>query len=1342
MLAEVENRLKLVLAENSAAKREQPIVVQDLEELIKNSSREQVVEKVAYIWFNRFCALRFMDANHYTDIGVVSPAEGQSQPEILAEAKAGHIDELMLGEDERNHIFALLNGSVPSSNPQEEAYRLLLVAACNAWYEAMPFLFERIADYTELLMPDNLLAKNSILESVRDAMTPEDCGAVDSWKLEVGSGKLEVGSEEQNTLTINNTGGVEIIGWLYQFYISEKKDEVFDGLKKNKKITPENIPAATQLFTPHWIVRYLVENSLGRLWMLNRPGSKLVEQMDYYIKPEQPETDYLQIKSPEEIKICDPACGSGHMLTYAFDLLYSIYEEEGYLASEIPQKILTHNLYGIELDERAGELAAFALTMKARARQRRFFRVKNEDGSPVKPNICVLQNIVFSEIDEKSDLFEQTSAHENELKNYIDYIGREFFTDPLIKTLYQFEEADNFGSLIQPEMADVSAILKTLELKKVSGELLIQATHKKVIRALHQIDYLSSKYHVVIANPPYMGGKGMNARLKAFLEKTYPLGKSDLMTCFMEQANSLIMAGGFWGMINLPSWMFLQSFFGLRSWLLDSTRFVSLLHLGRGIFGADFGSVAFVIYKPVNSSVFELGASVGVYRRLFDKSSIVRNPNEIEKLFRDPSIGYYKITQKCFMSIPGKPISYWAPKHVYDTFKHSKIGTQLTVCAGLTTGNTERFLRYWHEVETTKVTTHSQSLPKRSTFIPYDKGGSFRKWYGNLEYVLWFCANSLEEMKTQKGHRPDGLNYFFRPSITWSKITISLFSARFSSSQNGFDATSSSAFGNEVDLQRALQLLNSKVGNYLLNLLNSTMVYLPRDIKHFPAISSLWDSNINFSKRFVSLVNISKTDWNSYENSLGFMILPILNPATVKSTLKTSYKELRAQWKEVTQELQWLEEENNRIFIEAYGLQDELTPDVPLNEITLTCNPHYRYGGNKSEEELEALLLADTMREFISYAVGCMFGRYSLDKPGLILANQGETLADYVRKVESWKLEVERKEGQDGCAELSGVDCLAEGNGSSGDGLSSFETVSPRGALCVDKSGEESCGIGAVEHCGRTGAEFPCGVSELSVDSAGITSRSGNSDSDCTTAPVHPTESGGSDSCNCTGNQTNDSFTDGETALASNSPLSTSNSISFMPDDDNVIPILEGDWFSDDIAERFRKFLRVTFGDEHYEENLRFIEKAIGKDIQKFFVKDFYKDHIKRYKKRPIYWMFSSPKGSFNALIYMHRYRPDTVSVVLNDYLREFRMKLNSRLDDLQRISINPDASKSDKTKALKEIEKIKKMVIELDDYERDVLFPLAANKIEIDLDDGVKVNYPKFGSALKHIPGLSVKEK
>jgi len=565
---QISAKLALVRASGSAARREHPESVNRLEEAIKQTGEEQVIERVAYTWFNRFCALRFMDVNRYTRIGVVSPAEGQFQPEILAEAKMGHIDEDMVPPKTRQLITDLLAGKAPSHDPQGEAYRLLVVAACNAWHQSMSFLFQRIDDYTELLMPDDLLSGNAILAYTREAMTPDACA------------------------------DVEVIGWLYQFYISEKKDAVFEGLKKNQKIAPENIPAATQLFTPHWIVRYLVDNALGRLWLLNRPHSRLAEQMEYYIPPEQAETDFLRIKGPEDIKVCDPACGSGHMLTYAFDLLYAMYEEEGYDPAEIPEKILTHNLYGIELDERAGELAAFALTMKARARQRRFFNKR------VKPNICVLEKVSFSR---------------EELDEYMSAVGRDLFTHGLRETLQQFSEADNFGSLIVPRVANVADVLATLEAKDMAGNLFLADTHQRVLRVLRMADYLSPRYAVVVANPPYMGGKGMNGRLSAWAKENFPCSKSDLFAMFIERNLDLAVKGGAVAMITMQSWMFLSSFEALRSHILNQHTILSMAHLGARAFDSIGGEVvsttAFVLenaHKP---------AYRGAYLRLVDGNS-------------------------------------------------------------------------------------------------------------------------------------------------------------------------------------------------------------------------------------------------------------------------------------------------------------------------------------------------------------------------------------------------------------------------------------------------------------------------------------------------------------------------------------------------------------------------------------------------------------------------------------------------------------------------------------------------------------------------------------------------
>lgn len=1330
LMEQVSSKLKLVLAENSAARRERAEAVKKLEEAIKAHSKEQVIERVAYIWFNRFCALRFMDVNRYTRIGVVSPAEGQFQPEILAEAKMGHIDEELVSEKTRQQIFALLDGKAPSHDPQGEAYRLLVVAVCNFWNKAMPFLFQHIDDYTELLMPDDLLSDNSILTHTREAMTPDACGAENNQLSIISNQQEKTDGCRLNAAGSVATGGVEVIGWLYQFYISEKKDEVFDGLKKNKKITPENIPAATQLFTPHWIVRYLVENSLGRLWMLNRPNSKLKERMDYYIEPQEDLTaknakdakeeqvnnfsdfgafsgseDFLVVNSPEEIKICDPACGSGHMLTYAFDLLYAIYEEEGYEPAEIPEKILTNNLYGIEIDERAGELAAFALTMKARAKQRRFFN------KGVKPNICVLENVHFDG---------------NELKDYMDFVGRDLFTAPLQTTLRQFEEADNFGSLIRPDVTDVDGMLRILESKNVSGQLFISMTHQKVLQALRQADYLSPKYHVVIANPPYMGGRGMNGRLASWLKDNYADVKSDLFSAFVVRCSELGKNLGQVGIMSPNVWMYISSHEKLRIFLTSQKTLSNLVELP--LTGFKGATVQICVYNFVNKLSPELQ---GGYVRLVgfkggdDEMSLFTR-----EAIRNPNCGwFYRASASDFKKIPGSPIAYWVNDGLRKIFTNPSIET-ITISDGQNkTGNNDKFVRFHWELS-------KRTIGKNARWFFYAKGGGFRKWDGNIDDVVDWSEGARQHYRKDHVCRIIPEYLWYKKGITWGLITSSKPSFRFLPEDATFDVGGSSVFfKNDGDLEYTLGLLNTKLSLNILKMTNPTLNFQVRNIRDVPFAVVPQRSRVEEIVK--SALYDAKADWDSYETSWGFTSLPLLNPDYHQSSLKATYHKLRAHWRDMTLEMQRLEEENNRIFIDAYGLQDELTPDVPLNEITLTCNPHYRYGNDKSEEELEALLLADTMRELVSYAVGCMFGRYALDKPGLILANQGETLADFVRKVCSGKCLVDSEgENNGNGSQLSRVDRLAEGDGFGGIGVSGNEAISQGRALRIDQSSQTVSGFHSVQHSGRSGQKIDGGVSEFLVDCKRFKSRDGNPNPACPALEVCNERNSTTNSQSGRGSEPTPERADEQPEITTHCPLST---IHFLPDDDNVIPMLDGDWFVDDISELFRKFLRVTFGEERYEENLQFVEKALGKngiarDIRDYFLKDFYSDHVRRYKKRPIYWLFSSPKGSFNALIYMHRYRPDTVSVVLNDYLREFRTKLTSHKNHLEAVSISGSASQSEKTKALKEIEKISKMITEMEEYEREVLYPLATEQVEIDLDDGVKVNYPKFGKALKRI--------
>lgn len=1149
LIEQVGAKLKLVLAEESPARRESSSAIKKLEEAIAEQGKEQVVERVAYIWFNRLVALRFMDVNRYNRIGVVSPAEGQFQPEILADAKMGHIDEEMVVENTRKRVFALLDGKMPSQDPQGEAYRLLVVAACNYWYSAMPFLFERIDDYTELLMPDDLLSGNSILAYTREAMTPVACE------------------------------DVEVIGWLYQFYISEKKDQVFADLKKNKKVTPENIPAATQLFTPHWIVRYLVENSLGRLWMLNRPDSGLIKQMDYYIKPEEPETDFLRISSPEEIKVCDPACGSGHMLTYAFDLLYAIYEEEGYESAEIPAKILTQNLYGIEIDERAGELAAFALTMKARAKHRRFFR------NPVQPNVVVLDNVVFTE---------------SEMQDIAALLGKDLFKDELRETLSQFEQARNFGSLIEPKLREPTEILRALEARDFGSDMLLKVLYERLVDVLCMAEVLSPKYHVVVANPPYMGRGGANEALSSWTQKQYPKSRADLYAMFIERCGQLSIPAGFFSMITMHGWMFLSTFEKLRRELLLENHIVTMAHLGERAFdsigGAVVSTAAFVFEHKRRLS------ARGTYIRLVEGGNEqVKRDALIDASNNENSIFRFTASSNDFNKISSAPVAYWVSPRLFSLFEDgTPIKDKVISRDGLNTGNNEIFIRQFWEVplESSKAGAKSaeEFWSSGARWAPLIKGGPYRKWYGNLQHVITYDKQGFERL-ARSGNKLPSREFYFRECFAWTRISSPAGSFRYYPEGAIFESASLCVYSDSPeDLRESLAFSNSNLAPKELAALSPT-VNLLSGYFDMLVVPPLGNQSQNIIETCGQCIDIARSDWDAYETSWDFTRLPLLNPNYRQPSLYASYQNLRAYWREMAQEMRRLEEDNNRIFIDAYSLQDELAPDVPLEEVTLTCNHHYRYGNNKSEEELEALLLADTMRELVSYAVGCMFGRYALEEPGLILANQGETIEDYLKQI------------------------------------------------------------------------------------------------------PEP---------------------------------------SFPADDDNVIPMLDGDWFTDDITERFREFLRIAFGEEHYGENLRFVEQALGKDIRKYFLKDFYNDHVRRYKKRPIYWLFSSPKGSFNALIYMHRYQPHTVGTVL-EYLRDFKdEKLKARKNHLEALSISAGASQGEKTKALKEIEKINKTLAELDDYERDVLYPLATEQVEIDLDDGVKTNYPKFGEALKKITGLS----
>ena len=707
-----------------------------------------------------------------------------------------------------------------------------------------------------------------------------------------------------------------------------------------------------------------------------------------------------------------------------------------------------------------------------------------------------------------------------------------------------------------------------------------------------------------------MGIGGINSELSDFAKEAYPNSRSDLCAMFIERNFALALVYGSVGMITMHSWMFLSSYETMRKDILINKTILSMAHLGPRAFDSIGGEVVSTTAFVIKNSYDSID---GIYIRLVGGDSESEKDALLKSILAGLTDRRYmcKLSSKRFHRIPGSLVAYWVSDNFTDAFeKGNQLGELIPIKSGMSTTDNNRFLRYWMEVPFSRIGFGFSDLnsAKNSArkWFPFKKGGEFRKWYGNNDIVLnWY--NDGDEIKKAVTNNPSdpntthwsrrifGVEFFFKPGITWTKISSSRFSCRIHGKGYIFSDASNGAFPAENE-SFYLAFLNSRVADSYLKVLSPTLNFKAGDISKIPVLAFPQAKIKEIESYSEKLTDLSRHDWNSIEISWDFACHPLMENVRFNHTLESTYLALRNNWRSIVAEMKSLEEANNRFFIESYSLQSELTPDVSLEEITLICNPYYRYSGYRDQEELEALLRADTMKEFISYAVGCMFGRYSLDKPGLVLANQGETLKDYLKQV----------------------------------------------------------------------------------------------------------------------------------------PKPT-----FMPDEDNVIPVLEGEWFNDDIAERFKRFLRVTFGEEHCDENLAFIEEAIGRDVRSYFVKEFYKDHVQTYKKRPIYWMFSSPKGSFNALIYMHRYQPDTVSIVLNGYLREYVKKLSAHKAQLERTSVSGSASQSQKTKALKEIAQVNKVLAELKEYEDDVLYPLATEQVKIDLDDGVKVNYPKFGNALAKIVGL-----
>jgi len=1143
LMVAVGRKLDVVLAAQSPDYRS--TYAKQVAELraLASADRDALVERVAYTWFNRLTALRYLDAKgwHPFRARVLTAATDQeSQPELLRLTRESSMPAELERHTNLARLNELLDGRIPSTDPRGEVYRHLVLAACRYYHALLPDLFEQLDDATELLLPDDSLTEHSVVQGFRTEITDDDCT------------------------------DVELLGWLYQFYIAEKKDAV---MARKSAVPTEDLPAVTQLFTPHWIVRYLVENSLGRLWLLNRPGSRLREHMPYYIEGE-PETDFLKITTPEEIKVCDPAVGSGHMLTYAFDLLSLIYEEEGYAPTEIPALILRHNLFGLEICPRAAQLAELALVFKAREKSRRVF----QPGQPVRPHIIELRDVRFTEA---------------ELGEYVRELDLgALFNEGLIELLHQFEEAKTFGSLIQPclDARAIADVRRAIEAKDLGGQLFLRETQSKVLCVLDQAEALTQRYHVVVANPPYMGGENMDASLKDFFAQQLPSSRANLYAGFIERCASLVQRRGLCAMITMHNWMFLTSFAEFRAWFLHQALLHSLLHLGARSFDSISGEVvqtaAFVFIGGVTSK------AKAIFFRLTDGMS--ETEKEEHFLSRLSTREFSATASADFDAIPGSPVAYWLNHNVLQLFRKGKsLGDVSVAREGLSTGNNEKHVRFWPEVEFGScgfaMSNRTAAQSSGCRWFPYNKGGPLRRWYGNAEFVVnW--KNDGHELQTTL--HPSGrriwahnfnLDYIFKPSVSWSDITTKGLAGRFYPEGFIFDATGLSAFYESEKSQFVgLGLLNSKFANMLSEVLNPTLHFKTGDYRRLPLPSKYEEQGIVEGVR--EAVAIARADWDNFETSWDFRDQPLLRPELKGATLETSWQSWAAHCAAAIRRMQELETENNRLFIDAYGLGGELQPDVPEEQVTLA----------RAEARRD-------MAAFLSYAVGCMMGRYALDQPGLILANAGDTLGEYLRKV----------------------------------------------GLPQDQ-------------------------------------------------------------------------------------------LAFLPDADGIIPVLDGEWFEDDVVARTRDFLRATFGEATLRENVRFLEDALGKDLRKYFLNDFYKDHLQTYKKRPIYWLVQSPRKGFSVLIYLHRYSRDTLNVVLNRYLREYQGKLRGRLAQLAQSLAGDALAARERAAARKEQERLSKVLHECEEWERDALLPLAQQRIVLDLDDGVKLNYRKLEDVLAPIPGLA----
>ena len=1118
---------------SDAEKRQRQALIRRIEE----KGYEQVMEEVAYTWFNRFAALRFMEVNGYlpTHIRVFTDDEGRFRPQILSEAIHLDLDGL-----NKPKVYQLKD-----SNQEEELFKYLLIVQCNALNGILPGMFQKIEDYTELLLPDYLLREGSVIEQMV-TLIPED-----DWKDQV-----------------------QIIGWLYQYYNTEPKDKVFADLKKNIKISKEHIPAATQLFTPDWIVHYMVENSLGRLWLEGHPNNELKSKWKYYLDEAEQEPDvqaqlaeirkqYAALK-PEEILTIDPCAGSGHILCVLFDVLVRIYEDYGYTAREAAASIVQNNLWGLDIDDRAAQLAYFAVMMKARQYDRRFFTRE------VQPHVYAIQ--------------ESNGIH----RDHLHYLGRGMSDiernnarNQMNALLDEFIDAKEYGSILQPGEYDWALLSRfvadtTPEQQVTFDESGVETTQAQLRLMIAQGQALAQKYHAVVTNPPYMGASNMNPMLSEFIKANYTDYKSDFFSVFVVRCSAMARNDGYCGFFTPYVWMFIQSYEKLRQYLYTNCTIETLIQFEYSAF--EEATVPVCTFTFQNRHIQKKGC----YLRLVDfrGGMEVQRQKTLEAIENHDCGFYYEQSTDNFSKIPGAPVAYWASDTARAAYQFPNMDQIAQPRHGLATSDNDRFLKLWHEVDAGKASL-VQRCDTTKKWFPMSKGGDFRRWYGNLDWVINY-ENDGKELKDYaisiyrcSSRTIQNRQFYFKIGLTWSALTSGGFSVRLQEEGALFGSGGYCAFAENDILYYILALLNSKVTGAFINYVSPTLNYEVGHIKTIPVVINN-EMHETVNALVTTNITLSRQDWDSFETSWDFQRHPLVTPAIDQHYMLLSdcWRDWERACADRFAQLKANEEELNRIFIDIYGLQDELTPDVDDKDVTV----------RKAD-------LSRDIRSLISYAVGCMVGRYSLDKPGLAFAGGAWDASQYV---------------------------------------------------------------------------------------------------------------------------------------------------TFPADKDGILPITDDEYFADDIVTMFVNWLKTVYGADTLEENLRFISDALGgkgsprEVIRNYFLNDFYKDHLKVYQKRPIYWLFDSgKKNGFKALVYMHRYQPDTIARVRTDYVHEMQSRYRTAIADVeQRLN---DASTSERVKLTKRLNALQAQADELRQYEEKI-HHLADQMIAIDLDDGVKVNYAKFADVLATI--------